>query len=414
MSEPDKFEDDLLYAITRTGEGFRAEQADLVVGGYQRGRRRWRRRSTAALVGGTAALALVGTGAVYLTGSPAKDAGSVAAAPARTFTAGGGTPEATPTTARPSAPTVVTGDEVLATFQALLPKGETTQGKGTGTDDERMKGTYAGAGVVFDDGQGKSLIQIGIQKHRPGQAQPSTCPADLKLARLDSCVVTTLPDGSRLQLLQGYEYPDGRASTKEWHARLTGPDGREIDVSEWNAAAEKGAPDSRPNPPLTLDQLSAIVTDKSWDRVVAAVKFDGVDVSAVDPGLSLEKREVVLTRLLPPGVTVTGRSGSPLVATFQLAQGQVAGSVVLRVQNLGKSADAAGAKAYKDALTLPDGSRVLTRGGPDGTDKMPLTVNVLHPDGMEVMAAQGPNGERLLTEEQLRAIATSPVWKAEK
>ncbi|MFI8460307.1 hypothetical protein [Kitasatospora sp. NPDC085464] len=411
MSEPDKFEDDLLYAITRTGEGFRAEQGGLVAGGYQRGRRRWRRRSTAALVGGAAALALVGTGAVYLVGHPAKDAGTVAASPVRTFTAGSGTPVATPTTAQPSAPNVVTGDEVLATLRALLPKGETTQGKGRGTDDEQTKGTFAAADVVFDDGRGKSLIQIGIQKHRPGQGQPNSCPADLKLAQLDSCTGTTLPDGSRLQLLQGYEYPDKRATTKEWHALLTGPDGREISLSEWNAAAEKGAPDSRPEPPLTLDQLKAIVTDKSWDRVVASVGFDGVDVTALDPGLSLEEREATLTRLLPPGVTVTGRSGSPLAATFQLAQGQTTGSVVLRVENRAKSADE---QAYKDALTLPDGNKVLTRGGPDGADKMPLTVNALHPNGIAVTAAQGPSGKPLLTEEQLRAIALSPAWKAGK
>ncbi|MET8545403.1 hypothetical protein ABZW03_32915, partial [Kitasatospora sp. NPDC004799] len=40
MSEPDSFEDDLLCALTRTGEGFRTEQTDraaLVAGGYRRG-----------------------------------------------------------------------------------------------------------------------------------------------------------------------------------------------------------------------------------------------------------------------------------------------------------------------------------------------------------------------------------------
>ncbi|MEU9046426.1 MULTISPECIES: hypothetical protein [unclassified Kitasatospora] len=417
MPEPDKFEDDLLYALTRTGEGFRTEQAELVAGGYQRGRRRWRRRSTAAVVGGAAALALVGTGAVYLAGAPgAKGAGTVAAASAPTAAAGGGSgsPAATPTTAGSSAPTVISGDEVLATFRALLPKGETTDAKGRGTDDDKANGTFVGADVVFDDGQGKSLVEIGIQKHRPGQGQPRSCPTDFKLARVDSCAVTTLADGSRLMLEQGYEYSDNRADTKEWSASLVGPDGREINVSEWNAPQEKGAPDSRPTPPLTLDQLKAIVVDKSWDRVVAAVKFDGIDVAAVDPGLSLADREAALAGLLPAGVTVTGRTGSPLVATFQLAQGQATGSVVLRVENWAKSVDNPGQQAFKDALTLPDGNKVLTRGGPDTKEKMPLTVNVLHPDGTEVMVAQGPTGKPLLTLEQLKAIATGAVWKAKK
>ncbi|SOB84095.1 hypothetical protein [Streptomyces sp. 1331.2] len=417
MSEPKEFEDDLLYALTRTGEGFRAgqaEQADLVAGGYRRGRRRWRRRSTAAVVGGAAALALVGTGAVYLTGaSGAKGAGTVSAASAPTTTAGAG-PAATPTTVKSSAPTVITGDEVLATFQALLPKGETTDGKGRGTDDDRTGGTFVGADVVFDDGQGKSLVQIGIQKHRPNQGQPRSCPKDFKLARVDSCSVTTLPDGSQLMLQQGHEYSDGRADTKAWIASLSGPDGRDINLSEWNAPAEKGARDSRPNPPLTFDQLKAIVTDKSWDRTVAAVKFDGIDTDAIDPGLSLPDREAVLAGLLPPGVTVTDRSGSALTATFRLGQGQEAGSLVLRVENWAKSVDNPAQQAFKDAVVLPDGNKVLVLGGPDSKDKQPLRVTVLHPDGMEVVAAQGPTGRQLLTAEQLKAIATSPAWKAKK
>ncbi|MFJ6385543.1 hypothetical protein ACIQI7_36750 [Kitasatospora sp. NPDC092039] len=420
MSEPDKFEDDLLCALTRTGEGFRTEQAaqaDLVAGGYRRGRSRWRRRSAAAVVGGAAALALVGTGAVYLGAPGAKDPGTVRAASAPAAAGGGASPAATPTAARSSAPTpaVVTGEEVLATFRALLPKGEITEAKGRGTDDERMNGTFAGADLVFDDGQGRSLIQIGVQKHRPRQAQVPGCPPDPKLARVDSCAVTTLPDGSVLLLQQGHEYPDGRADTKEWHATLNGPDGRSISLSEWNAPQEKGAPDSRPNPPLTLDQLRAIVTDGSWDRVVAAVGFDGVDVEAVDPGLSLADREAALARLLPPGVTVTGRTGGPLAATFQLARGGTTGSVVLRVENWAKSGGNPAERAFKDAVTLPDGSRVLTSGtggAPDVKGKPPV-VNVLRPDGVAVMVSQGP-GEQLLTPDQLRAIAADPVWKTAK
>ncbi|MET8546916.1 hypothetical protein ABZW03_40860, partial [Kitasatospora sp. NPDC004799] len=395
---------------------------------YRGGGCGWRRRSAAAVVGGAAALALVGTGAVYLTGSP-MDAGPVTAAAAPTTVApaaaGSGSPAAAPTAAPSPAPTVITGDEVLAAFRALLPKGEITEAKGRGTDDKQLGGTFAGADLVLDDGQGRSLVQIGIQKHRPAQVRPQSCPTDPERSRIDSCAVTTLPDGSRLLLVQGHEYPDGRADTKEWHAALSGPDGREITVSEWNAPQEKGAPDSRPNPPLTLDQLKAIVTDASWDRVVAAVKFDGIDAEAVDPGLPLAEREAVLTRLLPPGVTVTGRTGSPLTATFQLARGGATGSLVLRVENWAKSVDNPGERAFKDAVALPDGSRLLTSGGPDGNDKgtgkgdgtgkgKPPAVSVLRPDGLQVTATEGPGDEPLLTLDQLKAIATAPDWKARK
>ncbi|MFE6053932.1 hypothetical protein ACFQ6N_24535 [Kitasatospora sp. NPDC056446] len=410
MSEPDKFEDDLLYALTRTGEGFRTGQADLVAGGYLRGRRRWRRRSTAAVMGGAAALALVGSG-VYLAGSPAgKDAGSVGAASAPAAAAGG-SQAATPTGAPSSAPVVITGDEVLATFRAMLPKGWTTDAKGRGTDDEQSGGTFVSASLVFDDGHGGSLIQLGIQKHRPKQTQVPGCPKDFGLARVDSCTDTTLPDGSRLLLEQGYEYSDSRADTKDWHATLTGPDGRSISVNEWNAPQEKGAPDSRPEPPLTLDQLKAIVTDRSWDRIVAAVGYDGVDDDAVDPGLPLADREAALTGLLPQGVTVTGRSGTALAATFKLARDGAAGALVLRVENWAGDRNTKGKRAFENANTLPDGSRILFSGDL-GSKETPLTVNVLRPDGTEVMAVEKPTGTPLLTADQLKAIVAGPVWKA--
>ncbi|WP_316529227.1 hypothetical protein [Kitasatospora brasiliensis] len=414
MSEPEKFEDDLLYALTRTGEGFRTERADLVAGGYRLGRRRWRRRSAAAVVSGAAALALVGTGAVYLTSVGGKDAGTVRAASAPAAGAASGVAAAaTPTSVKSAAPAVVSGDEVLATFRALLPKGEITEATGRGTDSEEPDG-FASASLVLDDGQGKSLIQLGVQKDHPKQAQQQLqCPSDLKASRIDACTLTALPDGSKLLLQQGHEYSDSRADTKEWFAILTGPDGRSISVHEWNAAKEKGAPDSRPNPPLTLDQLKAVVTDKSWDRIVAAIKYNGVDEAAVDPGLSLPDREAVLAGLLPQGVTVTGRHGDPLTADFDLAQGQASSVLEVKVENWAHGGNPMGERAFKDATTLPDGSRILVNDAPAGTSK-PYAVNVLRKDGLAVLVYQLPGSQPLLTSEQLKAIATSPAWKAKK
>ncbi|MFE4973749.1 hypothetical protein ACFRAR_16775 [Kitasatospora sp. NPDC056651] len=411
MSEPDKFEDDLLYALTRTGEGFRTERTDLAAGGYRLGRRRWRRRSAAAVVGGAAALALVGTGTVYLTSQGAKDAGTVSAASAPVATADGAA-AATPTSVKSAAPAAVSDDEVLATFRALLPKGEITEAKGHGTENER-KDSYASASVVLDDGHGKSLIQLNIQKTRPGQAQSPGCPSDFAASRVDACTDTVLADGSKLMVFQGHEYTDGRADTKEWLAVLSGPDGRSVSVSEWNSPQEKGAPDSRPNPPLTPDQLKAVVTDKSWDRVVAAVPYEGVDADAVDPGLSLADREAVLTGLLPQGVTVTGRFGNQLTATFDLAQGQATGKVVVRVENLAHGGDLLTERSFKEADTLPDGSRITVSGDPGGKEK-PFAANVLRPGGTSVLVYQVSGGRPLLTSEQVKLIATSPAWKARK
>ncbi|WP_405359871.1 hypothetical protein OG535_13910 [Kitasatospora sp. NBC_00085] len=415
MSEQDKFEDDLLYAMTRTGEGFRAEQAPLVTAGLARGRRRWRRRSAAAVVSGAAALALVGTGAVYLSGSTGGPGSGTALTAAASGSGAAGGSGAAPTAQAPSASAskaVISGDEVLATLQALLPKGQVSDGKGRGTGDGPAAGTLAGADLVFDDGHGKSLVQIGIQKHRKGQSQPQTCPTDLKLARVDSCTATTLPDGSQLVLSQGYEYSDNRADTKQWYATLTGPDGREIMLSEWNAPQEKGAPDSRPNPPFTLDQLKAVVTDKSWDRIVAAVQYDGVDYAAQAGGLTLEDRQAILAKLLPAGVTVTKITGNEVFADVQLAQGPATGSLVLRVQKL--VPDQSTEQLFDGSTALPDGSRLKLYGPGTASSKGMPMADVLRPGNLRVLVAQGPTGKPLLTLDQLTAIAGSPLWQAAK
>ncbi|MFD0279582.1 hypothetical protein ACFVHB_37615 [Kitasatospora sp. NPDC127111] len=420
MSGQDKFEDDLLYALTRAGEGFRTETAPLATAGLARGRRRWRRRSAAAVVSGAAALALVGTGAVYLSGGSGSPAGTVLTAAASgtggapatasgTATATGSATASAPSSA--SAGPVITGDEVLATFRSLLPEGKVSDAKGRGTDDAADKGTYVGADLVFDDGRGGALISIGIQKHRKGQDPARSCP-DPKVARIDSCSATTLADGSKLYLSQGYEYPDHRADTKEWLAVLTGTDGREITISEWNAPQEKGAPDSRPNPPLTLDQLKAVVTDKAWDRIAAAVQYDGVDYVEQDTGLSLQDRQAILARLLPAGVTVTKITGSEIFADVQLAQGSATGSLVLRVQKV--VPDQSTEKLFEGSTALPDGSRLKLYGPGTADPKGTPMADVLHPGNLRVLAAQGPGGKPLLTLDQLRAIAASPEWKPKK
>ncbi|AUY51731.1 hypothetical protein [Streptomyces sp. CB01881] len=421
MSGQDEFEDDLLHAMTRTGEGFRPDQAPLAAGGLARGRRRWRRRSAAAVVSGAAALALVGTGAVYLsggagdsrTGTALTAAASGSGAAAASGTAGAASPTASPTASPSASQAVISGDEVLATLRSLLPKGQVTEGKGRGTDDPELRGAFAGADLVLDDGQGKSRVQIGIQKHRKGQSQPRTCPADLKVNRIDSCAVTKLPDGSELVLNQGHEYSDNRADTKEWFAALTGPDGREIMLSEWNSPQEKGAPDSRPNPPLTLDQLKAVVTDKSWDRTVAALQYDGVDNAAQASGMTLEDRQAALGKLLPAGVTVTGITGNEIFADVRLAQGAVTGSLVLRLQKV-EPGDKSTEQLFEGSTALPDGSRLKLYGAGSTDAKRPPTADVLRGDGLRVMVAQGSTGKPVLTLDQLKAIASSPLWKAGK
>ncbi|MFJ8477507.1 hypothetical protein [Kitasatospora sp. NPDC094011] len=430
MSDSDKFEDDLLYALTRTGEGFHPEQADqagLVAGGYQRGRRRWRRRSTAAVVGGAAALALVGTGAVYLTGggSPAGTATATVAA-ATGAASGAAGASLTPASAGTPDAKAVTGPEVLAAFQALLPKGQVTDGKGTGTEPTGKPGggVNAGASLLFDDGQGRAAMGISLTRlapDDPNRAQNS-CP-DKKLVPYDACTATSLPGGGSLTVLQGYEYPDKHVSTKWWDAKLIGQDGRQIELSEWNSPAEKGAPDSRPTPPLSPEQLKAIVTDKSWDPVIAAIP-EPKPVKLPDAGKEYSAKEILelTAKLLPSGLTETETGGDgDGYANFVLDDGKGKSLVELNVQDWSRDDAKTKEQLFGNARTLADGTKVAIR--KEGGNPGMWTVDTLHPDGLRVVISSFNSGTQktpptrkapVLTDDQMQTIAAAPVWKLKK
>ncbi|MFJ1938650.1 hypothetical protein ACIOGZ_39120 [Kitasatospora sp. NPDC088160] len=412
MSEPDKFEDDLLYALTRTGEGFRTEPSDLLAGGYQRGRRRWRRRSTAAVVGGAAALALVGTGAVYLTGSSPRPSAVPAAAPS---TAGGsGSGSAAPVAAASSAePGEVTGEEVLATLRGLLPGGRTS--------DENA-GQRQGGTLVFDDGRGRAAMAVSV--NRVGAGSPvlteNGCP-DRKLVPYDACTSAGLPGGGKLTLFQGYEYPNKQAGTKRWSAWLGGADGRVIELTEWNAEAEKGAPDSRRTPPLSPEQLRAVVTDKAWDGIIA--KFpEPRPEPGPDNGKEYGKDEIlaIVAKLLPSGLTETETGGQPGYANFVVDDGKGKSMVEINVQDWSRD-DKTKEELFGSARAQPDGTRVVV--GKRGSNPGMWTVDTLHADGLRVVISAFNSGTQqtpairstpALSNDQLKAIATAPVWKLKK
>ncbi|MFE7562051.1 hypothetical protein [Kitasatospora sp. NPDC057500] len=431
MSAPDSFEDDLLHAMTRAGDGFRPQGPEgLAAGGLARGRRRWRRRSAAAVVGGAAALALVGTGAFYLTdGSPAASGLTPAGGGATTAGSASLTPGSSPTvSATPSGVAGVSGDEVLATFRALLPQGQVSGADGSGTDTAGGPGGVTGAQLVLDDGNGKAWIMISFTRTAeddPRRAD-TDCP-DRKIVRYDACTSTPLPDGGALTLFQGYEYPDGRADTKWWSARLTGEDGRLIELSEWNAEAQKGKPVTRPTPPLTPEQLKAVVTDKSWDRVIAALPEPGPPTP--EPGSPTPSarstpftgQEILETaaKLLPAGLKQAETDGSEGYANFVVDDGKGRSMVELNVEDWSRTREA---KAqFAGGETLPDGTRVIVRKVPGNPTRW--VVDTLRPDGLRVAVGAynsgGPNDAAsravpALTVDQMKMIATSPRWKLKK
>ncbi|MFF8775175.1 hypothetical protein [Kitasatospora sp. NPDC015120] len=425
MSASDSFEDDLLRAMTRTGEAFPPQgPAGLAAGGLARGRRRWRRRSALATVGGAAALALVGAGAVHLTGGSPAASGP---APAASGSApDSGAPAPGPSTAASSAPSsgpaAVSGGELLAAFRAMLPEGRVGEAEASGTDvDGRPGGGGSpGASLVLDDGRGRAVITVSVARvaeNDPRRAD-SGCP-DRKLVPYDACTTTPLPGGGALTLFQGYEQPRPRGDTKWWSARVTGKDGRLIELSEWNAPQRKGVPVSRATPPLSPEQLRAVVTDGFWDRVVAALA-EPVPYGPGGAGGAYGGQEILATvaGLLPAGLKRSEADAGDSFANVVVNDGRGASLVELNVEDWSGPRHT---EPFGESETTPDGTRVKVRKQPGNPVKW--TAEALHPDGLRVAVSAyssgGPNAVSTrtapaLTVEQLKAIAAGPEWKLKR
>ncbi len=250
---PPDFDGELLGdALRRTAEGLpAADTRGLVRDGLVRGRR-MRRRRAASVTAGVAVLAIAGAGGVLAAaGAGHGQGGGVASAPAR--------PVLTSVAKATPAPRAMSGAQVAHLFVSMLPQGKVSGVTARGT---RSGDPYAH--VVLDDGRGPAAIEVGVARD---DGPPAPCPPHD--APGTSCTKTHVHGGT-LTVLKSYEYPDHRAETKDWLATFVLSSGASVQVSEWNAAAEKGAPVSRPNPPLDAARLRALVTDPRWQKVIDA------------------------------------------------------------------------------------------------------------------------------------------------
>ncbi|MFF1731705.1 hypothetical protein [Streptomyces sp. NPDC058247] len=404
-------------ALRIAGETFNAPGGPLVDGGMVRGRRRLRRRRAATVTGSFAALAAVGFGASYAAGAfgaEAEHGSPVAAQPKPGSTTQG-------KTSMPGEGPQFPASHLIKTLEELLPDGKFSGESGRGTEDEL--GPLAS--VVFDDGKGKAAIGLSLGRVDPEgtmAAEQLACPEKV-YTRYDSCSSKTLADGSRLLLLQGYEYPDKRADTKWWHAYVVTPEGFTVDASEWNAPAEKGEPVSRDEPPLSTAQLKALVTSKEWRPILRALpKPQDEPVEPLAPqaagGETILKD---LTSLLPKSAKVTTRHGEDGFAYIVVNDGKGASLVQINVQP--NMSDVEGELFGSGAQTLPDGTKVVTHQGPGekgGQGVVMWTVDTLRKDGLHVVISAFNSGTQntpatrttpALTMTQLKAIATSERWR---
>ncbi|MGC9381101.1 hypothetical protein [Streptomyces sp. MH13] len=417
----DPFEERLTAALRDTGGDFQADGTALVAGGRTRGRRALTRRR-AGVLGGVAGVALVGVGGALLL--PQDDStGPERRTVASRATAG---PSATAAPAAPATPPV-SGDALLASLKELLPEGKFSEEDARGSGD--APGPYAY--LVYDDGEGAAAISMGLDRVEPGSEQVrelTECP-DETFVQYDACSSTRLPDGSLLKLFQGYEYPDRRVDTKLWSADLVTSEGQHVSLSEWNSPAQKGAPVSRQDPPLSTAELKEVVTADVWRRAVDAMPADpkasGSATAPVQaaPDVSGEDIGETLAGLLPENLKVVGRGGQDSEFGYVVVDDGRGGSLVqINVQHgMNDVAD----QLYGSAETLADGTRVAVRQGP-GDDRVAgvvmWTVDTLRAgeDGFRVVVgafnndaahAEPTRDAPALTVDQLREIALSPEWE---
>ncbi|CAD5964788.1 MULTISPECIES: hypothetical protein [unclassified Streptomyces] len=131
---------------------------------------------------------------------------------------------------------------VIPTLLKLLPEGLTV--------GEKVDGEGEFASVVVDDGQGKTLVQINVQPDMRSVADGLYGDA------------TTLPDGTLLATSQ-QPGEKGGAGVVRWTADTMRPDGLRVVVSAFNSGAQS-TPATRPEPALTMEQLTAVATSPEW------------------------------------------------------------------------------------------------------------------------------------------------------
>ncbi|CAL9466278.1 hypothetical protein SUDANB105_02729 [Streptomyces sp. enrichment culture] len=426
----DPFENRLGAALRETGDTFDTDRPALIAAGQARGRR-MRLRRRAAVFGGAASLVAVGVSAALVLPGNGSGTGTAPGGGGGAQSVGrAGTASATTSTPAPE-----TAEELIATLKSLLPPGKVTGERGDGT-----AGGSPYAHVVFDDGEGPGAVSVGLSRVEPGSEsarQVTECPAKAFVAH-DACSTTRLADGSLLMIFQGYEYPDRRVDTKRWQAELVTAEGQHISVSEWNAEAEKDAPITREEPPLSPEELAKIAQASAWRAAIDAIPEHPKGKPSAGTGSGDEGRNPgaggeappaadgttvvkTLKKLLPKGLKVVSDGGQETEYGYVVVDDGKGRSMVQINVQAGMS-DVADQLFGPDSQTLEDGTKVVVRQGPGekgGEGVVMWTVDTMRPDGRRVVISAFNSGAQhtaatretpALTIGQLREIALDPQW----
>ncbi len=149
-----------------------------------------------------------------------------------------------PPKSSPPVTAVLSGSEILSAMQQLLPRGWQA------ADEYGAEKGYAS--MTVNDGQGKCLLTVTVQRWSPGSPE---------IAQLFAGAAVR-PDGTRV-LTRRLPVAGGAGGTFQWDADVLVTDGLRIVVSEVNAPAF-GLPATRAVPLLSIPQLRAIALSSRW------------------------------------------------------------------------------------------------------------------------------------------------------
>ncbi|MDH6135624.1 hypothetical protein P3T37_005040 [Kitasatospora sp. MAA4] len=321
----------------------------------------------------------------------------------------------------------ITGAFMDRTFKSLLPPGRVTEDQGAGIGQVDPPGAGPRATLKFDDGHGAGMINLSTNRVPAPVArgaQDTECP-DPFTSPDANCVRTVRPDGSILLVNKLALRPGGPLT---WNVTWTGTDGRQIRIDEYNSVTA-APPTTRPEPPLSIEQVTAIETSSAWDPVFE--QFAAPASGAPSPGTHVAPpAEVIATAaaLLPTGAqhsTSTDGQTSPDTAHFTVTLGGHTSVLQVTVYpNWDQGGNVAPHTVFEDSANggpltrTPNGTEVLARTSGAGST-LHLMVDTLHPDGTRVTVTEWndpkghqPAGDPLaLTLDQLTTLATGSTWQ---
>ena len=328
----------------------------------------------------------------------------------------------------PDPATTRRSDQMAAVLRALLPAGNVSMVTGqtgpTAAGGRMSAPRPLSTELIFDDGHGPGRITVTLNRLPvPVPVESSRCP-DIAYHPYSHCVSRDLPDGARLLLDQSPVHDTAPSGVQKWATLLVRPDGRLVLAAAINARDDQDNNPTRLAPPLTLDQLTTIATSPTWQPFFATLPTPSTNAPTQQAprAITAEQITTILTPLLPAGLHIADQGGSAGFAHLTVDDGHGKSLVTVNVQQW-KPNDPAILDLFKNADTLPDGTRIRTEQAPPpqgGRGAIAWTVDTLRSNGLRVLVsavnasayvvpATRPNPA--LTIPQLKQIALDPTWQ---